>query len=249
MRTFGTGATRDSEDGKIDPEGSISPLVIARYSEYMRKHCRQSDGSFRSCDNWQKGMPVEAYMKSMWRHMLDVWLHHRGFATLSRSSIADALCGVLFNASGYLHETEKHQPAPDHSWADAAVKQDHEPLYYLATPYTKYEGGIEAAFEAAAAITARLVKANLSVYSPIAHAHPVAVHGGIDPLDHSIWLDFDLRMMRAADCLIVAQMQGWRESFGVSQEIKFFQNAGKPILYLNCTTFTFANEPHGEAGE
>lgn len=153
------------------------------------------------------------------------------------------LCLILFE------EQRTEQNRVDQSWADAAVKQDHEPLHYLATPYTKYEGGIEAAFEAAAAITARLVKASLSVYSPIAHTHPVAMHGGIDPLDHSIWLDFDLRMMRAADVLIVAQMQGWRESFGVSQEIKFFQNAGKPILYLNCTTFTFANEPHAEAGE
>ena len=153
------------------------------------------------------------------------------------------LCLILFE------EQRGEQERVDHSWADAAVKQDHEPLYYLATPYTKYEGGIEAAFEAAAAITARLVKANLSVYSPIAHTHPVAVHGGIDPLDHSIWLDFDLRMMRGADVLIVAQMQGWRESFGVSQEIKFFQNGGKPILYLNCTTFTFATEPHAEASE
>lgn len=153
------------------------------------------------------------------------------------------LCLILFE------EQQAAQKRVDRSWADAAVKRDHGPLYYLATPYTKYEGGIEAAFESAAAIAARLVKTGYVVYSPIVHTHPVAVHGGIDPLDHSIWLDFDLRMMRAADCLVVAQMKGWRESFGISQEIKFFENAGKPICYLDSATFAFSNHPHPEDGE
>lgn len=122
-------------------------------------------------------------------------------------------------------------------------------LYYIATPYSKYFNGLDAAYVCACRLCAGLINRGLSIYSPIVATHGIAIHGGIDPLDHSIWLDFDLRMMRAADVLIVAQMQGWRESFGVSQEIKFFKNADKPILYLNCTTFTFANEPHAEAGE
>jgi hypothetical protein len=107
MRTFDTGATRDSDHDKIDPEGFLSPLAILRFCEYMHKHRLQSDGNLRSSDNWQKGMPVEAYMKSLLRHVLDLWLCHDSAAAFARSGRVDALCGILFNAQGYLHELER----------------------------------------------------------------------------------------------------------------------------------------------
>jgi hypothetical protein len=105
IRTFDTGATRSSEDGKIDPEGFLSPLVLVRYSEYMQKHRTQPDGSVRASDNWQKGIPLSAYMKSMWRHFLDVWLMHRGHGPVHSEpdyDMQEALCALIFNASGYL---------------------------------------------------------------------------------------------------------------------------------------------------
>ena len=37
-RQFSTGANRNSEEGKLDFEGFISPLVIQRFGEYMHKH-------------------------------------------------------------------------------------------------------------------------------------------------------------------------------------------------------------------
>lgn len=116
-------------------------------------------------------------------------------------------------------------------------------LFYLATPYTKYADGIYAAFEDAARLAARLLRAGHVVYSPIAHTHPIATLGGIDPLDHTIWLDFDSRMMRAADAILVAQMDGWRESYGVNHEIEFFKSAGKPVFYLDCMTLEFLDAP------
>lgn len=107
MRTFDTGAKRDSDHDKIDPEGFLSPLVILRFCEYMHKHRLQADGNLRASDNWKKGMPVEAYMKSLLRHVLDLWLVHDGAAMFARSSKEDALCAILFNTQGYLHELEK----------------------------------------------------------------------------------------------------------------------------------------------
>lgn len=102
VRLFSTGATRDSEEGKSDYEGFLSPLVIERYGEYMNKHRKQSDGSLRASDNWQKGIPRDAYIKSAWRHFMDWWKEHRGLG--SREGLEDALCAMLFNVSGYLHE-------------------------------------------------------------------------------------------------------------------------------------------------
>lgn len=105
-------------------------------------------------------------------------------------------------------------------------------FWYIATPYSKFPGGITAAFEGAAREAAALVKAGVPVYSPIAHTHPVALYGDIDPLDHDIWLPADAPFMEAAKGLIVCQMEGWEHSYGIGEEIKAFEAAGKPIVYM-----------------
>lgn len=106
MRQFDTGATRDSEEDKFDYEGFLSPQVLARYAEYMHKHRIQADGSLRASDNWQKGIPLDAYMKSQWRHHMEWWTLHRSeFQPLEE--LEEAVCAVLFNAMGYLHEILK----------------------------------------------------------------------------------------------------------------------------------------------
>jgi hypothetical protein len=104
MRQFDTGATRDSEDGKLDYEGFISPLVLKRYAEYMHKNRVQADGNLRSSDNWQKGIPRDAYMKSAWRHFVDWWKYHRNQNAGDQKFGEEVICALLFNAMGYLHE-------------------------------------------------------------------------------------------------------------------------------------------------
>src|SRR5581483_5926388 len=103
-------------------------------------------------------------------------------------------------------------------------------LIYLATPYSKYPDGIDRAWLDACKLTARMLRAGAKVYSPIAHTHPVAIHGEIDPLDHKIWLPFDEAMMAAAAALVVAKMTGWESSQGIAHEIRFFAQARKPAL-------------------
>jgi hypothetical protein len=107
IRTFETGATRDTDLNKPDYEGFLSPIVIKRYGEYMNKHRKQSDGSFRDSDNWQKGIPKDEYMKSLFRHFMDLWSEHREFE--SRDGVEEALCAIIFNSMGYLHETLKER--------------------------------------------------------------------------------------------------------------------------------------------
>lgn len=102
MREFETGAKRDGDDGKVDYEGHLSPLVIQAYGRYMHRHRKMADGSMRDSDNWQRGMPLDSYLKSGWRHLFDWWCLHRGMT--ARETMEDALCGVMFNAMGYLHE-------------------------------------------------------------------------------------------------------------------------------------------------
>ena len=108
IRKFKTGATRDTNEGKYDYEGFLSPLVIERFGQYMNKHRKQSDGSLRDSDNWQKGFGDNHFavcMKSLWRHFFDLWLEHRGYK--SREGIEDALMGILFNTMAYTYKLLK----------------------------------------------------------------------------------------------------------------------------------------------
>jgi hypothetical protein len=106
-------------------------------------------------------------------------------------------------------------------------------LIYVGTPYSKYPGGIEPAFVDAAKLTARLMSEGLKVYSPIAHTHPLAIYGGLDPFDHSIWLPFDGAMMNKSDAILVAMMAGWEASLGIRHEIQVFIEADKPVYFLD----------------
>jgi hypothetical protein len=113
MEIFETGATRDSSDDKLDYEGFLSPAVLQRYAQYLHKHRTQADGKQRDSDNWQKGIPRQKYMKSMWRHFMDTWFYHRELVpspdirTGETSTQEEALCALIFNASGYLFELLK----------------------------------------------------------------------------------------------------------------------------------------------
>lgn len=104
-RQFSTGASRDTEQGKNDYEGCLSPLVLEAFGDYMRKHTTMADGSTRESDNWQKLFGEEHYsvcLKSAWRHFMDLWKEHRGYG--SRDGLEAALAGILFNIMAYWHK-------------------------------------------------------------------------------------------------------------------------------------------------
>jgi len=125
------------------------------------------------------------------------------------------------------------------------LKQYH--IVYLATPYTRYPTGIVQAFRDACTIAAKLVKDGVSVYSPIAHTHPIAIHGEIDPLDLAIWIPFDHAMLGVSDALLVAKMLSWELSYGIKQESEFFRKANKPIFFLNPHNMEVSQREDGSA--
>ena len=108
MRTFDSGATRDSDDEKLDYDGFLSPLTLLCYAEFLHSHRVQTDGKMRDSDNWQKGIPLSVYMKSLWRHFMEFWTHHRS-GSAGTPEVKESLCAVIFNASGYLHELLKKE--------------------------------------------------------------------------------------------------------------------------------------------
>lgn len=106
-------------------------------------------------------------------------------------------------------------------------------LAYLASPYTNYPDSIEIAFRDVSRIAGKLLLAGIHVYSPIAHCHPLAIHGEIDALDRDFWLQYQEIMMARCDVLIVAEMRSWQESIGIQHEIAFFARAKRTIFQLN----------------
>jgi len=114
MREFKTGATRDDDSYKNDYEGFLSPLFLEAFGNYMTKHRKQADGKLRDSDNWQKGIPLSAYIKSLWRHFLDLWFLHRGYKRFDikdghKITKIEALCAIFFNTQGYAHELLKEE--------------------------------------------------------------------------------------------------------------------------------------------
>ena len=104
FRTFDSGAIRDTDQDKPRYGGFISPAVWAVFGEYMHKNRKMADGTLRAADNWQKGIPVEEYIESLLRHVMDVWLWLRGNPEFTEGGYEEALCAVLFNAQGLLFE-------------------------------------------------------------------------------------------------------------------------------------------------
>lgn len=114
IREFTTGATRNLDGHKPDYAGFLSPYVVREFGRYMHVHRLQADGELRASDNWQKGIPQDVYMQSAFRHFIDWWSLDRGLTVTSPDdgqpvTIPDALCALLFNLQGYLHEYLKDQ--------------------------------------------------------------------------------------------------------------------------------------------
>jgi len=106
-------------------------------------------------------------------------------------------------------------------------------FWYLATPYSKYAYGLEAAYELAVRHRALLLAAGIPNFSPIVHSHPVAKMCGLDPRDLSIWLPSEAPIMAAAHGLIVVRATGWDRSDGIAEEVKEFTRTQRPIIFMH----------------
>lgn len=104
---------------------------------------------------------------------------------------------------------------------------------YLASPYSHDDSlVVEQRFEAVCRAAARLMERGTLLYSPIAHTHPIAMHGKL-PTDWTYWERYDRAMINACDTLGVLMLDGWSVSRGVTAEIMIAEELDKPIEYLS----------------
>ena len=114
--------------------------------------------------------------------------------------------------------------------SDLAERDD---FLYLASAYSKYPSGLEAAHRVVCLVAAELGKRKIRIFCPIAHCHAIAMLGGIDPRDHQIWMYQDMAFPPNAGGLILTKMRSWEISTGMTEERKEFEAAGKPVWGLD----------------
>ena len=116
------------------------------------------------------------------------------------------------------------------------IKPAQDEYYYWASPYSKWPGGPDDAAHMVARIAGEAIKRGVSVYSPIAHSHAISRAANIDVYSHEIWLPADKPIAHHACGMIICGMPGWRDSYGIGEEIRWFKAHKKPIYLLDFET-------------
>lgn len=105
-------------------------------------------------------------------------------------------------------------------------------IIYLASPYSHSDKDVvEKRFAQVREITANLTKFGYIIFSPILHSHPLAVQHGLKG-DWDFWKRIDEAFIKASGLLLVAKIDGWEQSKGVTAEIKIAEKHGIPVEYL-----------------
>lgn len=103
-RTFKTGAIRDTEDEKPDLVETKAFLADWRYAKYMTEK-KKKYGS----GNFKKGIPIEAYERSLMRHIYKYFMNK--YEGASEEPNEDHLAGARFNLDGIMFEEERARQA------------------------------------------------------------------------------------------------------------------------------------------
>lgn len=104
-------------------------------------------------------------------------------------------------------------------------------MIYLASPYSHPDPEIrEQRYQEALHAVFYHSGSGLAVYSPIVHWHPVALKYDL-PKDAAFWANQNRAMLKKATQLVVLNVEGWRQSEGVAQELDWAQEFKIPILF------------------
>lgn len=151
----------------------------------------------------------------------------------------------LLDGAAYLNglkRTWTHAPAP----ADLPSVG----LIYLASPYSHADTSIrDQRFAIVCRAAARLMSEGHLIFSPIAHTHPIAMAGSL-PTGWDFWQKYDHAQLDTATEMWVLRLDGWDESKGVTGEIEYMRQCGKPVKFIDPSEsdLTPAQAHGGDAG-
>lgn len=106
-------------------------------------------------------------------------------------------------------------------------------LCYLAVPFTHSEKWVQhLRFLLVTAVGDKLTRQGFDIFSPITESYmyqTVGTSGGT----FETWKEHDFLMLSKCDKLLVLKIPGWRQSIGVTAEIKFAEDHQIIIEYLD----------------
>lgn len=126
---------------------------------------------------------------------------------------------------------------------EAAVLVDvkKETMIYLASPYSHADEEVrKTRFEVVSKLTAELINRGHDVFCPIAYSHVLAVDFGLGG-DWTFWERLDKAFIDRCDEVWVTVMDGWDRSVGVTAEIRYANDTGKPVRYIEPDDFEARN--------
>lgn len=99
-------------------------------------------------------------------------------------------------------------------------------LLYLASPYSHPDPTVQATrVQQIQAITAKLVDEGFIVFSPVLYTTRIADTA----TPRQGWYTWTLNMLAKSDILVIAQLEGWKDSIGIGLEIAYALGKGIPI--------------------
>jgi hypothetical protein len=115
---------------------------------------------------------------------------------------------------------------------------------YLAGPYTatgeqaltdlRKQLTQGARFNMLTKFAAQIMAAELLVYSPITHSHPMTLHEAL-PGTWAYWERMDREMLSICSELWIMKLDGWEDSEGLQHEIAIASEWRKPIVFIDPT--------------
>ena len=118
------------------------------------------------------------------------------------------------------------------------------PLIYLASPYSHADAAIkELRHRQVCLAAAHLIARGVTVFSPVAHSHPIALHGKAQG-DWATWEKQCLALLDRCDLMLVLMLEGWRESTGIKAEALHCLHTGKDVLYTDPVSLPLFDFTH-----
>ena len=108
-----------------------------------------------------------------------------------------------------------------------------EQLYYFASPYSSENSFVrQIRYEATIYAASELTKIGFRLLEPIAMCHEQSNRHQM-PSGYQFWQSRDRGFIDICDAVIVLQLEGWKESEGVSDEIQYAKSLGKEVHLLH----------------
>ncbi len=106
-------------------------------------------------------------------------------------------------------------------------------VYYFASPYSSDCAYVrEVRYLDVIKVATDLIRLDFTLIEPIAMSHQHAQRFGL-PGTYAFWQKRDRKFIDLCDAVIVCLLDGWDQSIGVTDEISYAQEQGKPVYYLN----------------